>query len=74
MHLAFERSAVLQYWETVTPDGDPAVYANFFCDASEIDYWRTEFVMATDGGDCYFQTIYDVDNRTFIWLAIDGEA
>lgn len=63
-----------QYWGTAAPDGKPAVYTNFFCDADEIDYWRTEFVMAIDGGDCYFQTIYDVENGVFTWLAINGEA
>lgn len=63
-----------QYWGTATPDGKRAVYANFFCDAGNLDQWRTSFVMGIDGGDCYFQTIYDVENGTFIWLAINGEA
>jgi hypothetical protein len=63
-----------QYWGTVTPDGNRAIYANFFCDADRLDRWRTDFVMVLDGGDCYFQTIYDVENGDFVWLAINGES
>lgn len=63
-----------QYWGTITPDGNRAVYANFFCDADRIASWRTDFVMGIDGGDCYFQTLYDIEDGLFVWLAINGEA
>jgi hypothetical protein len=64
-----------QYWGTVTPEGNRAIYVNFLCDAermsSYID-WRTDRVEVMDGGDCYFQTLYDVEDGTFVWLAING--
>lgn len=63
-----------QYWGTITPDGSRAVYANFFCDAGRLDQWRTDLVMVLDGGDCYFQTLYDIEDNVFVWLAINGES
>lgn len=63
-----------QYWGTITPDGNRAVYASFFCDADTAGYWRTNYVMGIDGGDCYFQALYDVEDGIFVWLAINGEA
>ena len=48
------------------------IYGNFFC--SEEDNWRQEFVMAIDGGDCYFQVEYDVEIEKFIKLVVNGES
>jgi hypothetical protein len=66
-----------QYWGTVTPDGNRAVYASFLCDAermaSFID-WRTDPIEVMDGGDCYFQTLYDIEEDAFVWLVVNGEA
>ncbi len=66
-----------QYWGTVTPEGNSAIYASFLCDAkrmaSFVD-WRTDPIEIMDGGDCYFQTLYDIEDGIFVWLAINGEA
>jgi hypothetical protein len=31
-------------------------------------------VVVLDGGDCYFQVIYNADANTFVSLSINGEA
>lgn len=64
-----------QYWGTATEDGRRAIYANFFCDdhgmVSDYD-WRAKLVQIDDGGDCYFQTLFDIENGSFEWLVING--
>ena len=61
----------------MTPDGQRAIYGNFLCDAERMSSfidWRTDLVEVMDGGDCYFQTLYDVEDGTFVWIAINGQA
>jgi hypothetical protein len=64
-----------QYWGTVTEDGSRAIYANFFCDDHGMisEYgWQANVVQIEDGGDCYFQTLYDIENDSIEWLMING--
>lgn len=57
----------------LTVDGAPLIYANFFCGEGQMD-WLTEWVIVLDGGDCYFQVLYNVKNDTFIRLQVNGES
>lgn len=49
------------------------IYANFFCNSFETD-WRKEFVFVLDGGNCFFQFMYDLNTGEFFNLQINGEA
>lgn len=57
----------------LTVDGNPLIYGNFFCKEYK-GSWVTEWVMVIDGGDCYFQVLYNVKNDTFIRLLVNGES
>jgi hypothetical protein len=57
----------------LTVDGTPLIYGNFFCGEAQMD-WLTEWVIVLDGGDCYFQVLYNVKDGTFIRLQVNGEA
>ncbi|HKU52107.1 MAG TPA: hypothetical protein VJQ25_06555 [Nitrospira sp.] len=54
-------------------DNKKVIYANYFCDSSQID-WRKDFVFVMDGGDCFFQFKYDVDSAEFFDLQVNGNA
>ncbi|HNB52634.1 MAG TPA: hypothetical protein PK530_11855 [Anaerolineales bacterium] len=57
----------------LTVDGVSLIYGNFFCGEGQMD-WLTEWVIVMDGGDCYFQILYNVKNDTFIRLQVNGDA
>lgn len=46
---------------------------NFFCDPLETD-WRNAAVSIDDGGDCYFQALYDINLGSFTALYVNGES
>lgn len=66
--LAYKR----QYFGLVRAD-EKLIYANFFCDAPGIK-WEETAVIVEDGGDCYFQVIFNADTNTFVSLSINGES
>jgi hypothetical protein len=53
--------------------GKRIIHGNFFCSYEDVD-WQRQFVMALDGGECYFQVDYDVESESFIRLRVHGEA
>jgi hypothetical protein len=53
-------------------DGQQMIYSNYFC--MEFEDWQTEFVFVLDGGDCFFQAVYDVVSGEIINLSINGDA
>lgn len=61
-----------QYFGLVQGD-DKLIQANFFCDGEDFD-WRETAVLVEDGGDCYFQVIYNTDDETYLSLRINGES
>jgi hypothetical protein len=58
-------------------DGKKKIWINFFHNAfveeSRIN-WQKEPVLVSDGGDHFFNIIYDLKERTFSDLLINGEA
>jgi len=52
---------------------DKKIFCNLFCDTFNQD-WRKNPIVVDDGGDCYFQVIYNLKKRTFSDLYINGEA
>ena len=57
----------------ILEEGERVIYANFFCNAHDID-WENELVFILDGGDCYFQVKYNVESGEFYDLSVNGEA
>jgi hypothetical protein len=53
-------------------DGQQMIYGNYFC--MEFEDWQREFVFVLDGGDCFFQAVYDVVSGQVISLSINGDA
>jgi hypothetical protein len=48
------------------------LYGNFFCQAFEVD-WRKDPLVVMDGGNCFFQVIYDLYTQDFVSFNINGE-
>ena len=62
-----------QYFGITFEAGQPLMYANFFC-VDEFDYWLESYVMVMDGGECFFQVVYDPASDTFSRLSVNGFA
>jgi hypothetical protein len=54
-------------------DGVPLIYTNFFC-VDEFDYWLESMVFVMDGGECFFQVLYDPAADSFSRLRVNGFA
>jgi hypothetical protein len=62
-----------QYFGLTLQAGQPVIYANFFC-VDEFDYWLESLVFVMDGGECFFQLVYDPATAEFSRLRINGMA
>lgn len=51
--------------------GQKIIYGNFFCDPLNVN-WLENIVSVDDGGECYFQFEFNVDEGTFIFLLVNG--
>jgi hypothetical protein len=49
------------------------IYASFFCDTFN-ESWRRQVFVVMDGGDCFFQVIYNLDEEKYEGLMVNGEA
>jgi hypothetical protein len=57
----------------VMRSGRKVIFVNFFCDAFNAD-WKANPVVVDDGGDCFFNLLYDPGSSAFSDLQINGEA
>jgi hypothetical protein len=57
----------------VTRNGRKVIFVNFFCDAFDAN-WKTHPVAVDDGGDCFFNLLFDPGSSAFSDLQINGEA
>lgn len=62
-----------QYFGITLEAGQPLIYANFFC-VDEFDYWLESLVFVMDGGECFFQVLYDPATAKFSRLRVNGMA
>jgi hypothetical protein len=60
-----------QYWGEVA-DGKQMISVNALC--TELENWRTQRVFILDGGDCFFNLLYDPTTKSFSGLSVNGEA
>jgi len=54
-------------------NGRKVIFANFFCEAFSIN-WKAVPVAVEDGGDCFFNVLYDPASAAFSDFRINGEA
>jgi hypothetical protein len=54
-------------------DGQRKILVNGFCDPFGYA-WQAEPVFVMDGGDCYFQAVYNVDDAELESFSFHGEA
>lgn len=57
----------------VIRNGRRMIFANFFCESFNAD-WKTTPIAVADGGDCFFNVLYDPGSNTFSDLQVNGEA
>lgn len=62
-----------QYFGITLDAGQPLIYANFFC-VDDFDYWLESYVFVMDGGECFFQLLYDPATAEFSRLRVNGMA
>ncbi|MEO8611215.1 MAG: hypothetical protein ABI690_25185 [Chloroflexota bacterium] len=62
-----------QYFGVTFADGQPLIYTNFFC-VNDFDNWQESLIFVMDGGECFFQVLYNPTNTTFSNLQINGFA
>lgn len=53
--------------------GKKIIFGNFFCESGKQD-WKKDLIFAIDGGECYFQIEYDLENGFFTRLQVNGES
>jgi hypothetical protein len=54
-------------------DGDHKVLVNGFCDAFGLD-WMSQPVLVEDGGECYFEAVYNAASGVLERFQFNGEA
>ncbi len=57
----------------ITRKGRKAIFVNFFCGTFDLS-WKDAPVVVEDGGDCFFNVLYDPASAAFSDLRINGEA
>jgi len=63
-----------QYFGVTFANGQPLIYANYFCTSDYFDNWLDSHVIVMDGGECFFHVLYDPAKDTFSNLSINSMA
>lgn len=61
-----------QYFGLVRAN-EELIYANFFCGGETHDWLETP-VVVDDGGNCYFQVLFNAEANTYLSLSVNGES
>jgi hypothetical protein len=64
--------AYFRQYVPIRQEGRKLLYVNAFCEAPS--YWRTQLVIVSDGGSCFWQALYDPATDTYSHLTINGRA
>lgn len=57
-----------------TVEGQRLIYVNAVCGHGGNYDWRNELIGVEDGGDCYFQVVYNFETGEFSELIVNGQA
>jgi hypothetical protein len=60
----------------VLSGGRKLIYVNALCGhlngSQPPSYWRDHYVRVSDGGNCFWNVVYDTSTRTFVDLLVNG--
>ncbi|SRR5260370_22528382 len=64
----------LRQYLAIALDGKPRIFVNALCtrDADDSNTWRKHLELASDGGTCFWQALYDPSTQRFSNLTING--
>ena len=62
-----------QYFPVINDKGEKEIWINFFCSTMN-DNWKTDLVIVSDGGNCYFNIKINLTKNTSSDLRINGNA
>jgi hypothetical protein len=62
-----------QYIPVINKKGDKEVWVNCFCSTSD-STWKQNVVFVKDGGNCYFNLVINLTNKSFYRFTVNGEA
>jgi hypothetical protein len=59
----------------LTTEGKQILFTNAFCKWhwQRYSYWRTNLVLVDDGGNCYFQVVYDPGIKSIMKLLVNSK-
>lgn len=63
-----------QYLFVVAPNKHKLVYINCFCNPSEFEYRKRDWVFVLDGGNCFFNIIIDLTEKRVKQFSENGYA
>ena len=63
-----------QYIAVTNNKGEKEIWINLFCGGSGNGHWRSDILIVSDGGNCYFNLKVNLTNKTFSELSINGYA
>ena len=66
--------AYRQYACGIDNRGDTLVYLNGFCQIEHVPRWRTEWVIVSDGGPCFFRAVVNLTSGRIEMLRVNGFA
>ena len=62
-----------QYMGIQQVQGVKKIRGNFLCEVDG-NRWKEQWIMVKDGGDCYFNFSYEVEEKKIIEFSVNGEA
>lgn len=63
-----------QYIVVTAPTGEKLLHINFFCGPDGFEYWKDEYVIVDDGGNCFFQVIINISKKKLVEFYVNGVA
>ncbi|MEP4598013.1 MAG: hypothetical protein ABJZ92_17525 [Cyclobacteriaceae bacterium] len=63
-----------QYVIGTTPTGDKLLHINFFCGTEGFEYWKDDYVIVDDGGNCFFQVLINISKIELLEFSVNGVA
>lgn len=63
-----------QYVPVINEKGEKVVWVNLFCNYRSKEDWRTDIVMTSDGGNCFFELKVNLTTKTYSDFYVNGYA
>lgn len=63
-----------QYVPVINEKGEKVVWVNLFCNHKYKEDWRTDIVMTSDGGNCFFELKVNLTTKTYSDFTVNGYA